>query len=117
MHTCLPNPKVIHNPGVIPDARFKDTNLDITVVFEGDYNQWLGNRSAEVEALPSDRESYSIMINSIPKMSNSTLSSFLDDISLQVENIFVTTSSQNFYESFSSDWLQFAGAMPVKASS
>lgn len=91
------------------------------MVFEDDYSSWL-NRSASVEALPqvkgSDRANYSVMINSLPASVNknkATLESFVDSLSKVAEYIFVTNSTQNFYESFSSDWLDFVAAMPTNA--
>jgi hypothetical protein len=98
---------------VIPDPAYDDTNLDITVVFEGNYTLW-GYRDVNVTDLPHHRSNYSVMINSIPTMDNTTFTSFVDSISRSAEYIFLTNSTQNFYESFSRDWQQFTGLMPVK---
>ncbi|KAH8647894.1 spherulin 4-like cell surface protein [Xylariales sp. PMI_506] len=103
---------VIHNPGVIPDSRYNDTNLDITVIFEQTYTEWQ-NKSVSVEALPATRGAYSIMVNSVPTMDNSTMSTYVDELSDLGEYLFITSNTENIYETFATDWLQFIGQAPA----
>jgi hypothetical protein len=52
--------QVIHNPGTIPDAGFTDTNTDITVVFEGSYQEYQ-EQEAALTSLPPGRLQYSYL--------------------------------------------------------
>ena len=103
---------VIHNPGVIPDSRFEDSNADIIVVFEESYTTYQ-TKVNSLTALPSDREGYSIMVHSVPDMSTSDLKKFVDQLSNIAEFLFVTDNSNNYYESFGTDWTDFAGVVPT----
>ncbi|KAH6645410.1 Spherulation-specific family 4 [Truncatella angustata] len=98
--------RVIHNPGTIPDSRYNNSYVDITVVFEDNYTAWQ-NKSAEVEALSEHRHLNSIMINSVPWMSDSDLKMFVNDLAAKGEHIFITGNQKSFYESFASDWFNF----------
>ena len=104
------NHQVIHNPGVIPDSRYNDTNLDITVVFEGTYNAW-EERKANVFAMQNNRLKQSVMINSMPDMNQTALHSFVDSISSVAQYIFITRNSHKVYETFSHSWKDLPIAM------
>jgi Spherulation-specific family 4 len=104
--------QVIHNPGTIPDSRYNDTNTDITVVFEDSYPAYQTNQ-ASLAALPEDRSKYSYMINSVPIMDTASLQNFVDQLSQHAEFLFLTDNSQNFYESFGTQWANFTNVVPT----
>jgi predicted AAA+ superfamily ATPase len=98
---------VIHNPGVIPDSRYDDPNLDITVVFEDSYQAYQ-TKLADLDALsPSNRSHYSFMVNSVPTQSTADLKTYVGQLSKRAEYLFATNNDQDFYESFGSDWANF----------
>ena len=103
--------QTVHNPGVVPDARFDETGADITVVFEHDYDSWHARRNATVTALRSDkREAYSLVIHSLPPaLRGEELADFLVSLSPVAQHLFVTSNRVNFYESFADDWPDFVG--------
>jgi hypothetical protein len=105
--------QVVRNPGVVPDSRFASANTDITVVFEESWQVWQA-RNASVASLPRARHAYSLMLNSVPvdTMSNATLGGLLNNMSSTAEYLFVTSKTENFYESFQPDWLRFVGLSP-----
>ncbi|KID95492.1 spherulin 4-like cell surface protein, partial [Metarhizium majus ARSEF 297] len=103
---------IIHNPGVIPDARFNGSDVDITVVFEETYDKWQ-DRSRSLAALPPTRGAYSVMVNTVPTMSNGTLSQFVNSLSDLAKYVFITSLSVDFYNSFANDWLDFVGQVPA----
>ena len=105
--------QIIHNPGVIPDPHFNDTNTDITVVFEEKYSEY-ANKQAALAALPQHRSAYCYMINSVPSMSTDDLKKYVSQLSQKAEYVFVTDNSQDFYESFGKEWAKFADAVPKK---
>lgn len=104
--------QIIHNPGVIPDSRYNDSNTDITVVFEESYPVYQ-DKLASLNALPKLRSSYSFMINSVPTMDNAHLQDFVSQLSELAEYLFITNNSQDFYESFADDWANFTAAVPT----
>ncbi|EFY94704.1 spherulation-specific family 4 protein [Metarhizium robertsii] len=103
---------IIHNPGVIPDARFNGSDVDVTVVFEETYDKWQ-DRSRSLAALPKTRGAYSVMVNTVPTMSNGTLSQFVNSLSDLAKYVFITSLSVDFYNSFANDWLDFVGQVPA----
>ncbi|KAK8927795.1 Spherulin-4 [Metarhizium anisopliae] len=103
---------IIHNPGVIPDARFNGSDVDVTVVFEETYDKWQ-DRSRSLAALPKTRGAYSVMVNTVPTMSNGTLSEFVNSLSDLAKYVFITSLSVDFYNSFANDWLDFVGQVPA----
>lgn len=104
---------MIHNPGAIPDARYNDSNTDITVVFEDSYQAYQ-TKEASLQALPKDREGYAYMLHSVPTQSESSLKKFVDQLSLRAEFLFLTTLTQNYYESFDPRWANFTDVVPTK---
>ncbi|KAG8407891.1 hypothetical protein J3458_020201 [Metarhizium acridum] len=103
---------IIHNPGVIPDARFNSSDVDITVVFEETFAKWQ-DRSTSLAALPKTRGAYSIMVNTVPAMNNGTMGQFVNSLSDLAKYVFITSLSVDFYNSFANDWLDFVGQVPA----
>jgi hypothetical protein len=103
--------QVIRNPGVIPDARFNDTNTDISVVFEESYAKYQ-TKISDLAALKDVRSHHCYMVHSLPSMDKNKLQSFVDDISKQAEYVFVTSNAENYYESFGSDFADFTDVVP-----
>jgi hypothetical protein len=103
--------QVIRNPGVIPDARFNDTNTDISVVFEESYAQYQ-TKISDLAALKDARSHHCYMVHSLPSMDKNKLQSFVDDLSKQAEYVFVTSNADNYYESFGSDFADFTDVVP-----
>lgn len=97
---------------MIPDARYNLTNTDITVVFEESYANYLTGVKS-LEALPTTRSNYSIMIHSVPDLSSSKMKDFVDDVSPLAQYLFITNNTANYYESFAGDWAEFASVVPT----
>lgn len=97
---------MIHNPGVIPDGQFDDANTDITVVFEESYSVYQ-TRDKALDALPDHRSDYSFMVHSVPTMAKENLKTFVKQLSNLADFLFVTVNTENFYETFGSDWADF----------
>jgi len=104
--------QVIHNPGTIPDAGYNDTNTDITVVFEESYPAYQA-KHASLESLPANRSAYSFMINSVPIMDVDNLRQFVDKLSQLAEFLFITSNTEDFYESFGRQWDNFTSVIPT----
>jgi hypothetical protein len=103
---------VIRNPGVIPDAAYKDTNTDVVVVFESAYSDY-ANRISSLRTRSKDRSKYSIMVNSVPGMTTDDLRSYVSKLSKLAQYLFITDNTQNYYEAFGSDWGEFASVVPT----
>ncbi|EAW24740.1 spherulation-specific family 4 protein [Aspergillus fischeri NRRL 181] len=107
-----PDRTVIHNPGAIPDSRYSNIDgTDVTVVFEQSYQEYQ-TKHASLMALPANRTAYSYMIHSVPSMNNGTLRGLVQDLSERAEYVFLTTLSQNFYESFDPQLPTLCAVMP-----
>ncbi|TWU71438.1 hypothetical protein ED733_002676 [Metarhizium rileyi] len=105
---------IIHNPGVVPDSRFNSTDVDMTVIFEESYAKWQDqDQTKPLDLLPKTRGAYSIMIHSMPAMSNSTMGQFVDKVAGLAKNVFLTSLHVDFYNSFATDWLDFVGQTPA----
>lgn len=103
---------VIRNPGTIPDPRFNDTNTDVVVFFESDYTSYQ-NQVSSLQAQPDTRSKYSIMVNSAPSMSTGGLRNYVVGLSRLAEYLFITDNTQDYYESFGSDWNEFTSVVPT----
>jgi len=103
---------VIRNPGTIPDPVFNDTNTDVVVFFEDDYTSYQ-NQVSSLQSQPNTRSKYSILVNSVPSMSTGGLRTYVDGLSRLAEYVFVTDNTQNYYESFGSDWNEFTSVVPT----
>jgi len=105
--------QIIHNPGTIPDSRLSDPSIDITVVFEGPYQDYQPLQ-AKLASLPDRRSRYSYLIHSIPaSISGGDMRKLVDRLSQHAEFLFLTDLSQNFYESFGPHWRDFIDAIYV----
>ncbi|KAJ5771737.1 hypothetical protein N7520_002266 [Penicillium odoratum] len=106
---------IIHNPGTIPDSRYadKDNTTDITVVFEQSYSYYQSQKKELATLETSQRGNYSYMIHSIPTMTNHSLKNFVDDLSHRAAYLFLTTLTENYYESFGSGLEEFCDAVPT----
>ncbi|KAK3045987.1 hypothetical protein LTR09_012486 [Extremus antarcticus] len=100
--TGLREPKlIIHNPGTIPDARLNDPLTDVTVVFESSFDQYQ-ELEEDLQSLPGDRSSRSIMVHSLP--SGKSVDSVLQSMSRTAQYLYLTTADQGYYEHFSDSW-------------
>ncbi|KAK0737796.1 spherulin 4-like cell surface protein [Schizothecium vesticola] len=100
---------IIHNPGTIPDPRLP--SADVTVVFEHDYAAWQGGRDVAVAELPrSFRDSYSLMVHSVPETVG--MGRLLKGLSPVARYLFVTNKDVDYYESFGEDWRDFVESVP-----
>lgn len=102
--------QVIHNPGAIPDPQFNDSSTDVTVVFEGSFPD-LQSRQAQLASLSEGRSQYSYVVHSVP--ASTDLGKFVDSLSQHAEFLFLTNLTQNYYESFGSQWDDFIDVMPT----
>ncbi|CAO2653669.1 Nn.00g030800.m01.CDS01 [Neocucurbitaria sp. VM-36] len=103
---------VIRNPGVVPDARFNDTNTEISVVFEQSYTEYQ-DKTEELAVLNDGRSRHSYMVHSVPQMEKDKLRGFVDDLSKRAEYLFVTSNDENYYEKFGTDWNDFSDVVPA----
>lgn len=103
--------QVIRNPGVVPDARFSDTNTDISVVFEESYTAYQ-TKEGELSTLTDDRSHHCYMVHSLPKMSTDELKGYVDGLSQRAKYLFVTSNDQDYYQSFGTDWADFVDVVP-----
>ncbi|RAK95347.1 spherulation-specific family 4 protein [Aspergillus ibericus CBS 121593] len=108
---------VIHNPGTIPDTRYDSTTTDLTVVFESTYQDYFSVRHG-LNALSADRTGYAYMLHAVPdNLSNSTLRKLVDQMSRKAEYLFLTTLSEDYYESFDPEGATIADLMPTRITS
>lgn len=109
----ISSPKlVIRNPGTIEDSVYNDTNTDVVVFFESDYTSYQASTST-LKAHDKDRSGYAAMVNSVPTMSQGDLRSFVKGVSQLAKYLFVTDNTQDYYESFGSDWSDFTSVVPA----
>lgn len=111
--------QIIHNPGSIPDARLTDPDVDITVVFEGSYQDYQEDSSsqalrARLASLPYDRSRVSCIMFSVRTgMSQGDRRSLADELSQHAEFLYLTDLNQDYYESFGPHWQDFIAAIPT----
>ncbi|TID23291.1 putative spherulin 4-like cell surface protein [Venturia nashicola] len=102
---------IVHNPGIIPDPRFEDSNTDITVVFESSFSEYDSKQQA-LTALPDARERYAYMVHS-SSLAKASLQNFVNEMSQHADWLFVTNLNKNYYEKFGSNWKNFVSAIPA----
>jgi hypothetical protein len=102
----LGNRLVIHNPGVVPDPVFYDANTDVTVVFEENYDLW----DVRESAIADNPSNSSLMVHSLPDLSEGELEGFVGELAKKAEYLFLTSNTADYYESFGSDWANFTDA-------
>lgn len=109
--------QIVHNPGTIPSPEFFSSNPDITVIFEQSYSEWTSTSSHTTAAFvtntntnttyptPNDRSSYALMVHSLPgSLSGEDLENFVAGLEEIGQHLFLTSNSDNYYESFAEDW-------------
>ena len=52
------------------------------------------------------------MVNSVPPMGSDDLASFVASLSDVAEHLFITSSREDFYESFADGWVEFVKSVP-----
>lgn len=104
---------MIHNPGTIPDSRYENNATDVTVVFESSYQDFHSEKHS-LNAMASNRTAYAYMLHSVPdSLSNSTLRSFVNQMSRKAEYLFLTTLTEDYYESFDPEGETICDVMPT----
>jgi hypothetical protein len=51
------------------------------------------------------------MVNSVPIMDTADLTSFVDQLSVNAQYMFITNNDQDYYETFGSDWANFTAVV------
>ncbi|KAF2126989.1 hypothetical protein P153DRAFT_433463 [Dothidotthia symphoricarpi CBS 119687] len=103
---------VIRNPGVVPASQFSDTNTDVNVVFEQSYSEYK-TKVSELSTIQDSRAQHCYMVHSLPSMTSSAFRKYVYELSRGAKYLFVTTNDDHYYESFASDWSEFATAIPT----
>ena len=103
--------QIVHNPGTRPDDRLVDEKTDIIVAFEASYKLYREDVTALAE-LPLNRSRYSFMVHSAAS-SGHRLRSLVDAMSYHAQYLFATDLSEDYYQSFSSNWEHFVAAIPT----
>jgi hypothetical protein len=91
---------------------------DVTVVFEQSYDNYETKKKVLTETFDvSDRGGNAYMLHSMPSMTNSSLRSFVDDLSNRASYLYLTERSTDIYESFNHTGLeQFCSFVPTQSS-
>lgn len=111
---------MIHNPGIIPSSRDDFVGQDLTVVFQGTYNNYTADKRIQtsLKSLPGKgwqrggREGYGYMILGTPSnLTETQLKSFIQSVSPGAQYLFITDLQPDQLGGFGSDWLVFTQAM------
>lgn len=113
--SSLTNPvQIVHNPGTLPAPEFYSSSPDITVIFEQSYSAWTSTSKRTATFVTNatypttDRSSYAIMVHSLPgSLGGNDLQEFVDGLQQIGQHLFVTSNSEDYYESFAGDWGKF----------
>lgn len=85
----------------------------MTVVFEEAY-QVYDAKEVELQSLAQNRSRYSYMVHSLPRdMGKGSLRKYVAGLSKHAQYLFLTDSSQNYYESFGPNWKTFIDTIPT----
>ncbi|PIA89516.1 Spherulin-4 [Cercospora beticola] len=103
---------VIHNPGILPDARLNTNNTDITVTFEQSLKEF-HKMDASLQESPFNRTSSAFIVHSAGP---ADLKQFVPELSYHAGYLFVTSNKKNYYSSFGKNWQKFVDAVPTNAS-
>ncbi|KAM3424845.1 hypothetical protein BST61_g6823 [Cercospora zeina] len=103
---------VIHNPGVLPDARLTTNNTDITVTFEQSLQEF-HKMHASLKDSPFNRTASAFIVHSAGSVN---LKQFVPELSYNAAHLFVTSNKKKYYSSFGRDWQRFVDVMPTNAS-
>lgn len=104
--------QVIHNPGILPDARLNTNNTDITVTFEQSLKEFR-KMDASLQESPFNRTSSAFIVHSA---GSADLKQFVPELSYHAGYLFVTSNKKNYYSSFGKNWQKFVDAVPTNAS-
>ncbi|KAF2129325.1 hypothetical protein P153DRAFT_396608 [Dothidotthia symphoricarpi CBS 119687] len=100
---------VIHNPGTAVNKGLADPGPDITTVVETSYAEFVTpNFQQWLATSPYDRSRSSYMVHSVPDGEVANLTIALRE---RAQYLFVTSLTENFYESFGPSWGEFVAAM------
>lgn len=102
---------VIHNPGVVPNASLASYRADITVVFEGAYEELpkRDDMKAKLSELQGRRDEFAYFVHSVPKdIRRGGIRKIVDRTRRDVEWLFVTTLvGEKRYEGYGGMWEGF----------
>jgi len=110
------NSLIVHNPGMIPDARYMEFS-NLSVVFEGTYSTYQiygfsKTISRFLDAGDIDPESAAVIIHSLPsEIWEADQLGLLRQVKSLVGNVFVTGLAADYYASFWEGWEEFVGRM------
>jgi hypothetical protein len=105
---------VVYNPGRVPEIDLMAYKPDVTVVFEGRYVDVPKREelAAKLQAAMGGRESYAMLINSVPKeLGRGGLRKIVESVRREVEWLYVTDLTEDVYTGYGSvweDWLDVA---------
>jgi hypothetical protein len=102
---------VVHGAGAVPDVDMMSDRADITVVFEGRYEDLPDrkNMSRELKALDGTRQDYAYIVNSVPNtVSRGGMRKIVDMTRRDAEWLYVTNQEgDNRYEGYSGRWEEY----------
>ena len=78
------------------------------MVYEGAYASYLAQQAA-TNSLPGDRSAYSYVLHSVPI--NDDLHKSVGSMRQHAQFLFLTSLTENFYESFGSNWERMLSIM------
>lgn len=108
--------QIIHNPGMIADARYL-RSCNQSVVFEGAYSTYLEygfNQSipAYIESANVTREALAVIIHAIPQnFSDDGQTALLTELKKHAGSVFITGLELDYYSSFWQGWEGFVTEM------
>lgn len=107
--------QIIHNPGTLPDSQLVLNTTSITVVFEQSYDHYKTSQESRLSAVAdtTDRDSWAYIFHSVQQMGNSSMDSFVREISHQAAYLYATTRSTEYYEHFDTRLEEFCDAVPT----
>ncbi|ORY16990.1 Spherulation-specific family 4 [Clohesyomyces aquaticus] len=92
--TGIMEPRIVfHNPGTVPDVNITSQSTDVTIVFEGTFQDRtsLSVMRTRMSSLPSTRSKYGYLIHSVPEDTKRVDLRFLvNDVKKVAQYIFVT---------------------------
>lgn len=101
---------VIQNPGRMPDASLIHAYVDLTVVFEGAYDDVPAHEQMklDLDSLPGNRQDYGVLVHSFPqKKGRVGLRTLINGLKKDVQYIFVTERDEDVYNAFGRIWDMF----------
>jgi hypothetical protein len=102
---------VVHGAGAVPDVDMMSDHADITVVFEGRYEDLpdIENMSRDLKALDGTRQNYACIVHSVPNsVPRGGIRKIIDMTRRNVEWLYVTDQEGDTrYEGYSGRWEEF----------